>query len=265
MEAEGRGQPAALLDQPKLTAGSWVSNGGAVLERTLAEALGVRITLNGRPYAVAGIAVTAAEPPYPNLCYIEGGGCAFDLQGSLLLNPGLAWVTEPDARALASAGAPLSYFLNLRLRDPATATAFARAHNNASSVAGHRSRGRGNEPDVQEPGACDLDTLDGRVAGQLLGDRLRHDPRRQARFPGHPEREIRGVVTVPGIPRPLDPGHRRQHGPVQVPVGQHGHGRGHDHVGQLGGSHTGMLKLRARATQPVNDPAEPFVLGVAGR
>ena len=141
VEAEGRGQPAALLDQPKLTAGSWVSNGGVVLERTLAEALGVsvgdRITLNGRPYAVAGIAVTAAEPPYPNLCDIEGGGCAFDLQGHLLLNPGLAWVTEPDARALASAGAPLSYFLNLRLRDPATATAFASAYNNAGSVPGH--------------------------------------------------------------------------------------------------------------------------------
>ena len=141
VEAEGRGQPAALLDQPKLTAGSWVSNGGVVLERTLAEALGVsvgdRITLNGRPYAVAGIAVTAAEPPYPNLCDIEGGGCAFALQGNLLMNPGLAWVTEPDARALASAGAPLSYFLNLRLRDPATATAFANAYNNASSVPGH--------------------------------------------------------------------------------------------------------------------------------
>ncbi len=141
VEAEGRGQPAALLDQPKLTAGSWVSNGGVVLERTLAEALGVsvgdRITLNGRPYAVAGIAVTAAEPPYPNLCDIEGGGCAFALQGNLLINPGLAWVTEPDARALASAGAPLSYFLNLRLRDPATATAFANAYNNASSVPGH--------------------------------------------------------------------------------------------------------------------------------
>jgi hypothetical protein len=59
------------------------------------------------------VAVTAAVLPYPNLCYAAYGGCAFDLQGtlSLHLNPGFAWVTEPDARSLASAQAPLSYFL----------------------------------------------------------------------------------------------------------------------------------------------------------
>jgi hypothetical protein len=108
--------------------------------------------------------------------------------------------------------------------------------------AGHRSRGRGNEPDVQEPGARNLNALDGRIAGQLVGDRLRQDARWQARFPGRLEREIRGVVTVAGIPRPLDSGHRRQHGPIQVPVDQHGHGRGHDRVAKLGGSHTRMLE-----------------------
>ena len=50
-----------------------------MLERTFADALGVgvgdRVTLNGRPFTVAGIAVTAASPPYPNLCYSSGGGC----------------------------------------------------------------------------------------------------------------------------------------------------------------------------------------------
>ena len=67
------------VDQPKLTAGRWVRPGGVVIERTFADALGVgvgdRITLNGRPFTVAGIAVTAASPPYPNLCYTSGGGC----------------------------------------------------------------------------------------------------------------------------------------------------------------------------------------------
>ncbi len=51
-EAEGRDQAAAAVDQPKLTAGTWVRPGGVVLERAFAEALGVgagdRITLNGR-------------------------------------------------------------------------------------------------------------------------------------------------------------------------------------------------------------------------
>jgi len=129
VEAEGRDQAPAPVDQPKLTAGDWVRPGGVVIERTFAEALGAgvgdRVTLNGRPYTVAGIAVTAASPPYPNLCYYQGGGCVFDLPGSLPPSDiGLAWVTRADARALASAAAPLSYFVNLRLRHPADARAF---------------------------------------------------------------------------------------------------------------------------------------------
>ncbi|HYB87129.1 MAG TPA: FtsX-like permease family protein [Streptosporangiaceae bacterium] len=127
VEAEGRDQAPASVDQPQLTAGSWVRSGGVVIERTFADALGVgvgdRVTLNGRPFTVAGIAVTAASPPYPNMCYYLGGGCVFDLPGQS--SPGLAWVTKADARSLASAAAPLSYFLNLRLSHPAAAQAFA--------------------------------------------------------------------------------------------------------------------------------------------
>jgi len=71
-EAEGRDEAPASVDQPRLTAGSWVRPGGVVLERTFAAGLGAgpgdRITLNGRPFSVSGIAVTAASPPYPNLC-----------------------------------------------------------------------------------------------------------------------------------------------------------------------------------------------------
>ena len=130
VEVEGRAQAQASLDQPKVTAGTWVRPGGVVLERTFAEALGVsvgdRVTLNGRAFRVVGIAVTAAGLPYPNLCYYPGGGCIFDLPGRFTASDiGFAWVTEPGARSLASARAPLYYFLNLKLKDPATASAFA--------------------------------------------------------------------------------------------------------------------------------------------
>jgi putative ABC transport system permease protein len=135
VEAEGRAQAPASLDQPKVTAGTWVRGGGVVLERTFAEALGVgvgdRVTLNGRPFRLVGIAVTAAGLPYPNLCYFPGGGCVFDLPGRFrAIDIGFAWVTEPDARLLASPQAPLSYFLNLKLKDPAMAPAFASKYGN---------------------------------------------------------------------------------------------------------------------------------------
>ena len=130
VQAEGRGQAPAAVDQPKLTAGSWVRPGGVVIERTFAEALGVgvgdRVTLAGRPLTVTGIAVTAAAAPYPNCsltsCMFTGPQMG---QSSSLstLNVGLTWVTEADARAMASPQAPLTYILNLKLKDPATAPA----------------------------------------------------------------------------------------------------------------------------------------------
>jgi putative ABC transport system permease protein len=143
VEAEGRGEALAALDQPYLTAGSWVRPDGIVLERTFAEALGAsigdRVTLDGRPYTVAGIAVTAASAPYPNMCFPPGGNCVFDLPTLSSLgsaNIGLAWTTEPDARSLASAAAPLAYFLDLKLRDPAKAQHFVSAYNTAHKLAG---------------------------------------------------------------------------------------------------------------------------------
>ena len=106
--AEGRDQ-AASLDQPKVTQGRWVRPGGVVVEPTYATELGVRtgdwITLDGRAFRVVGLAVTAAWPS--------------------VNAPGLIWLTRADARSLATAADPLSYLLNLKLADPATATAFA--------------------------------------------------------------------------------------------------------------------------------------------
>jgi putative ABC transport system permease protein len=143
-EAEGREQSPAAVDQPKLTAGSWVRPGGVVLERTFAEALGVgvgdRITLNGRPFTVTGTAVTAANSPYPNLCYGNGGGCwagpgpqYANISGRDL---GLLWLTEPAADSLATPANPLAtYILNLKLKNPAGAQAFATRYGSSNSPA----------------------------------------------------------------------------------------------------------------------------------
>jgi putative ABC transport system permease protein len=132
VDAEGRDEAAVSVEQPAVTAGTWVRPGGIVLERTFAQALGVgvgdKVTLDGRSFRVIGTAVTAAVPPYPNMCYPPGGDCVFDDQVFLNLaghGPGQAWVTESAARSLGSSHAPLVYDLNLKLRDPADAIAFS--------------------------------------------------------------------------------------------------------------------------------------------
>jgi len=113
-----------------------------VLERTFADALGIgvggRLTLNGRPFTVAGTAVTAANPPYPNLCYVGGGGCeAGPLDGDI--SPGglgLIWLTEPDADSIATSAEPVSaYVVNLKLKNPAAAPAFAARYGSSDSPA----------------------------------------------------------------------------------------------------------------------------------
>jgi putative ABC transport system permease protein len=143
VQAEGRGQAPASVDQPALTAGSWVRPGGAVLERTFATALGLgvgdRVTLDGRSFTVTGIAVTAAAAPYPNICAASCVWTDFTSSSAHLStsNTGLAWVTEADARALASPQAPLTYTLNLKLKDPATAQAFANEYGGHGPAAGN--------------------------------------------------------------------------------------------------------------------------------
>ncbi|HET6835466.1 MAG TPA: FtsX-like permease family protein [Acidimicrobiales bacterium] len=90
--AVGRDPAAASVDQPELTQGSWVRDGGVVLEAGFADALDVgegdQITLrtrvctfetpssppdcgvvNSGSFRVVGVAVTAAARPYPNVCF----------------------------------------------------------------------------------------------------------------------------------------------------------------------------------------------------
>jgi len=129
---EGRDQAPAAVDRPDLTAGHWIRPGEVVVERTFADSLGLvvgdRVTLGGKYYLVAGIAVTAAIPPYPSLCLL---GCY--VSAAVPDNfPGLIWAAEPVARSLAVSDEPLSYLLNIKLANPAAATAFADAYNRAN-------------------------------------------------------------------------------------------------------------------------------------
>jgi putative ABC transport system permease protein len=132
VEAEGRSQALAAVDQPELTAGRWVRPGGVVIERAFAEALGAAVgdpvTVNGRSFTVAGIAVTAAKPSFPNICEDGSGGCYLYFNGIGAKDTGLIWMTEPDVTTLGVANQHYSYVLNLTLSDPAGAPAFATSY-----------------------------------------------------------------------------------------------------------------------------------------
>ena len=131
--AEGRSQTPAAIDRPDVTAGGWVRPGGVVLERTFAEALGAgvgdRVTLNGQSFIVAGTAVTAAQAPYPNLCYFTANSCPPFFHSGNNVSIGLIWMTEANAVGLTSKADPLTtYALNLKLSNAADADSFASQH-----------------------------------------------------------------------------------------------------------------------------------------
>jgi len=143
--AEGRSPAPAEVDQPKVTAGTWVRPGGVVVERSLADLLDLKVGdrvgldqldgggLGGGPgggplravgpsFEVVGIAVTAALQPSPLNTFAHPSGFP---------EAGLVWVTRAAARQLAAAdlgGGPLGYTLNLKLGDPAAAPSFVAVH-----------------------------------------------------------------------------------------------------------------------------------------
>jgi putative ABC transport system permease protein len=190
VEAEGRSDAQAAVDQPKVTAGTWVRPGGVVIERTFAEALNVgigsRVTLNGRPFRVAGIAVTAAQAPYPNLCYVGAGGCFVSFSGIGPTDIGLVWMTERDVAELTPAGTPVAaYIVNLRLRNPAAAEAFAQSHgadgNTPVTWEGIASADGllvKDEQSVLAPGSLLLSLLALALVAVLVGGRLAEQRRR---------------------------------------------------------------------------------------
>lgn len=140
VQAVGRDAAPASVDRPKLIQGSWVSDGGVVVEAAFANALDVRVgdpvTLDGRSFEVVGVAVTAAMPPYPGVSCIVRVGCVSGatpeelskLPPGLLQNPGLVWLTEADVRSLTPDPDSLSYVMNLKLADPDEAQAFVDAN-----------------------------------------------------------------------------------------------------------------------------------------
>lgn len=136
VEVEGRSPAASPVDQPKLLQGSWVHPGGVVIEAGFANAfnlnVGDRLNLGGVTFPIVGMAATAAIPTYPDTC-TAAEGCILVNQAAGS-NPGLAWATESDAEQISQAtSGPLAYYLNLKLSDPAAATAFADRYNaNAS-------------------------------------------------------------------------------------------------------------------------------------
>ena len=81
----------------------------------------------GRSFRVAGIAVTAATPPYPepaclaNLCMGDA-------------DTGLVWMTRADALSLAKDQDSLVYMLNMKLADRAAAPAFVAERNQPPSA-----------------------------------------------------------------------------------------------------------------------------------
>lgn len=138
----GRDASIAAVDQPEVTRGAWVSDGGVVLEAAFANSLGTNVgdpvSLGGKSFEVVGLAVSAAMPPYPGMSCLISTGCSrgaapeqVELSPAMVHNPGLVWLTRADVRSLAPAQGPASYVLNLKLADPAAAEAFVEANSGA--------------------------------------------------------------------------------------------------------------------------------------
>jgi putative ABC transport system permease protein len=106
VEVMARDPAPAEVDQPVLTSGGWIRDGGVVVEESFAAALrvrvGDRITIAGAPFDVAGIGVTAFRQPTPFYTH------------------GLVWTTRADAGRLAPAAATRGEVLMLSLADPGT-------------------------------------------------------------------------------------------------------------------------------------------------
>lgn len=111
VEVVGRDSPPTQVDQPVVTHGSWVRPGGAVLEGSLAEALGLQvgdeITVGGRELSVVGVAASGGHKP---IAFSE---------------PGLILADRADVEAMIANGADGFTTASLHLQDPALASGFA--------------------------------------------------------------------------------------------------------------------------------------------
>ena len=159
-QVQGRDLAASTVDRPEVVSGRWVGGRGVVVERAFAQAMGVTVgdtvLLGGRQVLVIGIAVSAALPPYPQLCTV---GCILDRPNWFSAQPGLVWTTRHQAVALASRNEPLVWFQYLKLHDPNTAPAFA-------------SGSTSNAPPDGSPQLTPWQDIAGRQAEQLVNERV---------------------------------------------------------------------------------------------
>jgi ABC-type lipoprotein release transport system permease subunit len=130
---QGRATAPSAVDRPRVVSGTWVRAGSVVLERAFAAALGVhvgdRVMLGGTSTPVTGIAVSAALPPYPQVCTI---GCILDTPGWGDAKPGLVWASRSEVQSLATPREPVVWFRYLRLAHPGAAPSFAVDHSTRS-------------------------------------------------------------------------------------------------------------------------------------
>ena len=131
-QAEGRDPAPATIDQPKLTQGGWVGDGGVVVEAAFADALGVgagdRITLTDsrKGRGVAAVVPGRRRRGHRRPVAVSGGVLPWPFCPG---NAGLVWLTQADVRSLAPRTDPTRTSSNLKLADPAAAPAFVDEHN----------------------------------------------------------------------------------------------------------------------------------------
>jgi len=122
LTAEVRDPRPSEVDQPLVTSGRWLGQGGGVvLESGLAATLRARagdtVTIQGRQFPVRGVAQTVSRGRFP------------------LSRPAQVWVTPETARQLRDLGMIEEGFeLQLRLAQPSTAAAFVAAHQALEAV-----------------------------------------------------------------------------------------------------------------------------------
>jgi ABC-type lipoprotein release transport system permease subunit len=122
LTAEVRDPGPYQVDQPLVTSGRWLGQGGGVvlesgLAATLRVGAGDTVTIQGRPFPVRGVAQTVSRGRFP------------------LSRPAQVWVTPETARQLRGLGMTEEGFeLQLRLADPARAADFVAAHRSLEAV-----------------------------------------------------------------------------------------------------------------------------------
>jgi putative ABC transport system permease protein len=160
LTAEVRGPGPYEVDQPLVTSGRWLGEGGGVVvEGGLAAVLDVgpgdTVTIQGWPFPVRGVASTVSRGRFP------------------LSRPAQVWVTPDTARHLRTLGMTEEGFqLQLRLADPEDAAGFLAAHRSleasdpSSSVISYLETWRQRRADSH----ADIDILAGTLfaAGALI-------------------------------------------------------------------------------------------------